>query len=206
VPIIKYDARAGRVFRVDRVRTASGWEAETIEITKVFQAVMDLENIRHGWLSFPTNDAPDIVTVKLSEPMPARPSKGHRAGFQVYMLLGKTSGGDVREMAANAKVSIDGMDELHNAYLKEAPQHPGELPVVVLSDTRSITSGGKDATGRAVSSTNYQPVWSIQKWVPRPSELPANGDIRPPPGEHTDALGGPAQQQAPAREPVLSDF
>jgi hypothetical protein len=222
--ILKYDARAGRLFRVDRTQSATGWSNETIEITRQFQAVMDLENIEHGWLSFPTNDAPDLQTVRLSEPMPARPSRQHRAGFRVFMVLGRTAGGGVKEMAANAQASIQGMDRLHNLYLEGVKSNPGMLPVVELADTESIVSSGKGGDGRPVSSTNYIPIWRILKWVPRPPELPASGRPAPvgsaPAATQADVDAnfptGPAQQQAPQQqplqqqvrqpEPVLDDF
>lgn len=177
-PIIKYDARAGRIFRVDRSNESGSWETEQVEITNGFQAIMDLENIETGWLSFPAGGAPDIKTVKIGTPMPERPSDKHKSGFRILMKLGKSSGGDVREMAANAQVSIKGMDALYDAYLAGAAENPGKLPVVVLEKTTGITTSGKDASGKPQSSTNYQPVWSISKWVDRPAELvggqPAN--------------------------------
>ena len=49
VPIIKYDARAGRIFRVDRTQNAGGqYDSATVEITPNFQAVFDLANDRAG--------------------------------------------------------------------------------------------------------------------------------------------------------------
>lgn len=171
VPIIKYDARAGRIFRVDRSQNAAGaYDSAQVEITPGFQAVFDLEKIELGWLNFPTNMAPDIQVAPYGQPLPPRPSAAHRAGFRIMMLLGKASGGDVREMAANAQASIGGMDDLHDAYLKEAKAHPGQLPVVVLAGTKPVTTSGKGQ-----SSTNYQPIWEIKSWVDRPEKLsPAN--------------------------------
>lgn len=167
IPIIKYDARAGRVFRVDRSQNAAGqYESETVEITPVFQAVIDLENIELGWLSFPANAAPDMVVAPVGQPLPSRPSANHRSGFRVYMKLGKACGGDVREMAANAQASIGGMDVLHDAYVAGAKANPGKLPVIKLGGTKAIVSQGKAAT-----STNYEPQWAIVAWVDRPESL-----------------------------------
>jgi hypothetical protein len=62
--------------------------------------------------------------------------------------------------------------------------HPGKLPVVVLEKTTPVTSQGKDAaTGKAVSSTNYQPVWAISKWADRPPELIAGQPANEPKAE-----------------------
>lgn len=193
-PIIKYDARAGRIFRVDRSDATGSWESNPVEITTVLQAVMDLENIETGWLHFPTGGAPDIRTVKMGAGLPDRPSDKHRTGFRLMMLLGKQSGGDVREMAANSAVSIKGMDLLHDAYSAGLQANPGMLPVVKLSGTIPVTTTGK-ANGQPVSSTNYQPVWEIVKWVARPPEL-SPGYVAP------NEAAAPAQAATPAPAPA----
>src|SRR4051812_32965408 len=151
VPIIKYDARAGRMFRVDRSDDSGRWESNPVEITPIFQAVIDLANIETGWLHFPTGGAPDIRTVKIGQALPDRPTDKHRTGFRVTMLLGKQGGGDVREMAGNAAVAIKGMDLLHDAYMAAPEQAQGLLPVVKLGSTLPITTTGK-ANGQPVTS------------------------------------------------------
>jgi hypothetical protein len=166
MPIIKYDARAGRLFRVDRTQGAGGaYESATVEITAVFQAVMDLEHIELGWLNFPQNAGPEFSVVPFGQPIPAKPSLAHRPGFRINMLLGKQAGGDVREMASNADASVKGMDKLHDAYLAGVRSNPGKLPVVKLAGTEAKTSIGKQ------SSTNYIPLWQITDWVDRPAKL-----------------------------------
>ena len=202
-PIIKYDARAGRIHRIDRSNASGQWETNEVEITRDFQAIFDLENIETGWLNFPAGGAPDIRTVRIGNPMPDRPSDAHRSGFRVYMKLGKSCGGDVRELAANAKVSIAGMDALYDAYEAEKTNHPGQLPVVTLKDTVQVKSSGQGQT-----STNYQPVWDIVKWVDRPAELPPTA-VQPaePKATATQAATAPAAQApaTPARELVNAD-
>lgn len=211
MPIVKYDSRAGRIFRVDRSNDSGQWESDPIEITPVFQAIFDMENIEIGWLHFPTGGMPDLRMVRHDQPMPDRPSDKHRAGFRVNMVLGKQAGGDVREMAANAQVAIKGMDALHDAYLAAVGQNPGMLPIVRLAGATPVTTQGKGANGQPVSSTNYQPSWEIVKWVPRPADLsaealagkpipPAPGPARGPDHMYAGAPplngGTPPQQQA----------
>ena len=70
-PIIKYDARAGRIFRVDRVQTTNGFESEQVDITQIFKAVVDFENIQCGWIDFPANSAPSFVLNPMGTPLPA---------------------------------------------------------------------------------------------------------------------------------------
>lgn len=201
-PIIKYDARAGRIFRIDRSNDTGEWVTNQVEITNGFQAIFDLENIETGWLNFPAGGAPDIKTVKIGNPLPERPSDQHKTGFRVLMKLGKSIGGDLREMAANAKVSIAAMDALYDAYLAEVQNHPGKLPVVALKGTTPVTSSGKDAAGKAQSSTNYQPVWEIVNWADRPAEL--NGGEAPAAAPAQQAAApaapAPARELAPAGE------
>jgi hypothetical protein len=191
-PIIKYDARAGRIFRIDRSNASGNWESDQVEITNGFQAIFDLENIETGWLSFPAGQAPDIRTVKIGQPLPDRPSDKHKAGFRVLMKLGKSSGGDVREMAANAGVSIQGMDALYDAYVAGLQDNPGKLPVVILEKTIAVVS-----TGQGQSSTNYRPVWAISKWVDRPAELVGGQPANEPKAEPVQQMKT-TSQTAPA--------
>jgi hypothetical protein len=196
----KYDARAGRIFRIDRSQDSGGtWQTDQVEITNGFQAVMDLENIQVGWLNFPAGGAPSMVLVKLGEALPPKPADGSKQGFRVLMKLGKSSGGDLREMASNAGVSIAGMDALHTAYTTGLKDNAGLLPVVALSTTTAVTKAGKDAQGKAQSSTNYQPVWEIVKWVPRPAELGGvNSADTPAEGQKPDPKPEPVKVQAKA--------
>jgi hypothetical protein len=196
VPIIKFDARAGRLFRVDRSQGAGGqWDSETVEITPGFQAVFDMANIELGWLSFPQGGAPSIVVAPFGQPLPARPDLNHKAGFRVHLQLGKSVGGDVREMASNAQASIAGMDVLHDAYLTGVKANPGKLPVVKLPRTKAIVSAGK-----AASSTNYEPCWEIVAWVDRPEKLSPEAIAKLRSGGNAPEGSGPATQQ-PLPEP-----
>jgi hypothetical protein len=213
IPIVKYDSRAGRAFRVDRTENNGSWTSNTVEITSVFQAIFDMENIETGWLHFPTGGAPDIRTVKDGQALPDRPTDKHRQGFRLLLLLGRQSGGDVRELASNAKVSIQAMNDLDDLWKAGRAQNPGCLPVVRLAGTTPIPSQGK-ANGVAVSSVNYQPIWQIVKWVPRPPELqPAAvaqlmaGQPQPPtyqPAPQPTYQGAPAVSPPPPPQPALA--
>lgn len=179
IPVVKYDARAGRLFRVDRSNASGQWVTDNVEITNGFQAVFDLENAEEGWLHFPQGAAPDIRTVKVGDPWPEKPSDKHRGGYRVRVLLGKQSGGDVREMASNAKAAIDGLNPLHDAYLAGVKDNPGKLPVVSLEKTVTVKSKARDEAGRDIESTNYQPVWKIERWIDRPALLGGEGQQQP---------------------------
>lgn len=193
-PVAKYDARAGRIFRVDREQVGDSWETKNVEITNGFTAIMDLENIEVGWALFQAGVMPSLSMVKIGNALPEKPTDKHKQGFRMLMKLGKSSGGDVREMAATAKCVLTAVDALHTDYEKGVKENPGKLPVVTLDGTTAITSEGKDKEGNKQSSTNYQPIWKITKWVDRPAEL--------------GGAGGAAKEEpkpTPAPAPAASD-
>lgn len=161
LPILKFDARAGRFFRRDR----QNMENVEVDITKSFKAVIDMENIEVGYINFATGGAPDFVLVPLGDPMPQKPSDGHKQGFRIVVKLGSDCGGDIREFSSCAKVVIKGIDQLHEDYVTGEKENPGKLPIVILKDTVPVTTEGKQ------KSTNYQPVFEITGWVPRPKDL-----------------------------------
>ena len=183
---VQYDARAGRFFRPDRTQNSAGeWETNKEEITNGFTAVMDLENIQVGWILYNTAAAPSYHMVKLGEALPAKPSDKHKQGFLMELKLGKSSGGEHRTFSHTAKVVLAPIDELHTAYEAGKKDNPGKLPVVSLVKTTSITSGSGDK-----KSTNYSPVFQIDKWVDRPAELGGKGseakeDPKPEPVKET---------------------
>jgi len=165
LPVVKYDARAGRMFRVDKGADGS----ESIDITKAFKAVFDFENVEVGWIRFGAGVAPDFQLVPLGTQLPAKPSEEHRQGVRMVVRLSKECGGDVREIAGTSAAFLGGLEKLHDEYLKGLAANPGKLPAVVLADTRAVESGSG-----AKKSTNYAPVFEIKGWVARPADLVAS--------------------------------
>lgn len=176
-PHIKYDARAGRVTRVD------GPEA-LVDLTNVFRAVFDLEQIEVGWVFFQSKTAPDFAMGRIGA-IPPQPSNYHKRGFRLNLLLAQDNGGDVREFASAATCVIDAIDQLHNDYMAAPESKQGKLPIVALTGTAPVHSTIK-ATGQR--STNYKPTFVIQGWVDRPELLPI---VAAPPARQ------PATAQAP---------
>lgn len=168
VPFVKYDARAGRFFRNDRTESNGAYSNNAVDITTTFKAVMDLENLEVGYLLFAAGSAPAFMLVKLGDPMPHKPGGDGKwkQGVRVMMKLHASCGGDVRETSSNATAFLKGIDELHTAYEAGKAANPGKLPVVTLKTTVPITSGSGDK-----KSTNYQPVFEITGWAPRPNDL-----------------------------------
>lgn len=208
-PIVKYDARAGRMQRVDREDGIS----TPYDITNNFRAVFDLENVEYGWLAFSAS-GPDFKLVRLGEALPAKPSENHRQGVRLRLKLASDCGGDVRELATVARVALRGLDELHTRYEAEKANHPVvSLPIVTLAKTIPVTSGSG-----AQKSTNYQPVFEIVGWAPRPPDLqpkattasapgPANGgskQVDAPPATGATKVAAPVSRSQP--EAAASDF
>lgn len=173
---VQYDAKAGRMFRPDRSQDSSGgWQTEKTEITGEFQAVMDFENLKVGWIAYPAGSAPIMNLVPLGEPFPARPEGDKfKQGFQMIVKLGAACGGEVRTFSHTAKAVLGPIDELHDAYVAGVKDNPGKLPVVKLDKTVPIVTGSGDK-----KSTSYGPVFSIVKWVDRPAELNGEGGDAP---------------------------
>ena len=166
---VKYDARAGRIFRSNKV---DGIDTP-VDITKTFKAVFDLENIQVGWIRFGAGVGPDMHLVALGQPLPPQPANptgdkalAYKQGFRVTMKLAPQCGGDVREMTSTANVTISAIDTLYDAWQAGQAANPGKLPVVGLIDAEPITSGSG-----AKKSTNYRPDFSIVGWTNRPADL-----------------------------------
>lgn len=164
---IEYDARAGRFFRVNRKQNGSGdWETEKEELRLPLTLVFDLENIEVGWIKF--DGGPDFRVAKIGGNIGPRPegvnAKGkplYRQGFRLTVFSNNLLGG-MRTFAHTAQCVISQMDMLHNTFVQQFPSNQGNVAVVTCSQVMSVKSG---------QSTNYAPVFMLDKWIPRPDGL-----------------------------------
>lgn len=187
-PVVKINAKQGRVYRVDRTQTADGWSTDEVEITRDFQFVPDFDNIEIGWMHFAAGQAPDLRMVKIGEQLPARPTDNHKQGFRLRVKLGKACGGDIREIAATAKSITNPFDKLHDVYMAEGKAHPRQVPVVKMTDMKKVDL--KTAHG---TNTNFEPVFEIVDWIDHDR---AFGDVAAEPA--------PAPKEEPKRELATS--
>ena len=178
--IVKFDARAGRWFRVD------GKDA-VVDITNGFTAIFDLAQIDIGWAMFVAGQAPDVSFARVPAAMPTKPSEGHKRAVRFNMKLAKSVGGDVREITAQAAIVMQAIDQLHDAYTAAPESKEGKLPVVACPSTEAVTQ----AMSGGAKSTNYKPVPQIVNWVPRPADLPLTSGPTPV------AVAAPAPVVAP---------
>lgn len=190
-PYIAYDARAGRMFRIDRAQDAAGnWSSNKVDITRQAKFVADIEQIRVGWINY-TPTGPVKLMVVYGEVIPARPADlnaegkpAFRQGFELSVLLSKEAGGGpARDFGSNAMCVIEAIDRLHDAYLASPEAKAGKLPIVALVDT-VLKEIGK--------SSNYAPVFKIEGWVDRPAGLPKG-------------TAAPVAEAKPAPQPAMAD-
>ena len=163
-PVLKYDARAGRFFRMDRVDNGSGFENEPVDITQGIKFIADFENIEVGWIIFTPGAAPDFKLVPIGTQLPDRPSPNHKNGVRFMLKLSKECGGDkpVREIAGTSKAFLSGIEAVYTQYLAQKDKNPGKLPVLIVDKITPVKTGSG-----AQSSTNYHPQFKISGWAPR---------------------------------------
>jgi hypothetical protein len=162
-PLVKFDARTGKLFRCDRIQDSSGnWTSKQIDITDSFGATVDMENIEVGWIAFSSGNPPDFKMVPVGKEIGDRPSDNHKEGFRLKMKLANGAGDDVRELASTAKAIWQSLDELHDDYLGERDKHKGKLPVVGIAEITQV---------RTAAGTNYRPIFEITDWAKRPDDL-----------------------------------
>lgn len=163
LPIVKYDARSGRISRRDR----ENGETHESDITKTFKAIFDFENVEIGWINFNTGSAPDFRMSRFADGGSIdKPGDDFKRGVRFVVKLSKENGGDVREFASNAGAFLEGAKKLFDDYEAGLKENAGKLPVVSLKDSVTKTSGEG-----ARKSTNYVPVFEIVSWVKRPDDL-----------------------------------
>lgn len=185
LPIVKYDARAGRWSRIDREQGPDGmWASMPVDITDIFAAAMDFANGQVGWLKFV--NGVDKVLVPIGDPLPARPSDDHRQGFSLTIRLGADCGGDLRELSGSSKAMSSAFDALDD-QVRAAPEfQDGLIPIVRgMGATPIVTQTPQGQT------TNYAPVLEIAGWISREK---FDGDQQ--------QAAAPASQPAPAAPAV----
>jgi hypothetical protein len=195
-PICKYDARSGRMFRIDRTEKNGNFENVAVDITASFKAIVDFENLKVGPMLFASGTAPDFNLVTIGEELPALPSPKHKHGVRLMIKLAKDCSGDkpIREMAGTSKAFLSGVEAVYTQYLAEKDNHPGKLPAIDLEKTTPVRSGTGDR-----SSTNYQPTFKIVGWAPRGDLLA----VAAPPDGGPPATGS-TQVEAPRADETVS--
>jgi hypothetical protein len=197
LPLVNYNAKAGRLKFSQRVEVNGRWEKQEEDVSFQQPAfVADMENIQVGWLFFKAGMAPVRSLVKIGQPLPPCPvgdygvdERGNAAkpkqGFAMRLLDGNRT---VREFSSNANAVLAAIDTLHSQYEAAPEKAQGLLPVVQFQ-------GATEVKGK--HGSNYTPNFAIIKWVARPAELGA------PVAAATPAMAAPvAQSAAPLPPPT----
>jgi hypothetical protein len=202
-PVLGFNAKAGRLFLLDRVQDAAGdWSSVKTDVTMQQPPfAVDFGRLEVGWIHFQHGRAPEFVLAPFGEMIPAQPTSPgvndqgkplrFKAGFRVPVISNAIGG--VREMAGNSAAMIVGMNELHTAFEAAPEARAGKIPVVRMTDVVEVESG---------QSSNFQPVFTIIAWADRPPVLGPR--TVPPPGAPVTRLTPRAEaaHAAPARRPV----
>jgi len=165
VGVLKYDAKAGRFFRVDRIQDADGnYVSDQVDITQIVKFVADFENIEVGNILFMPGQAPDFQLVRMGEPVPPPPTENHKYGVRFMVRLSNDCGGDepVREIAGTSKAWLSAIEHIYPQYLAGKDANPGKLPVLTVEKIAPVKSGSGART-----STNYHPTFRLSGWAPR---------------------------------------
>ena len=87
LPIIKYDARSGRISRRDR----ENGENNDVDITRNFKAIFDFENVEIGWINFNTGGAPEFRLARFADGVSVdKPAgEGFKRGVRLVIKLSK---------------------------------------------------------------------------------------------------------------------
>ena len=161
-PVFKFNAKEGKLIRVDRIEGDNGWESKEIEIASgSFTAIMDLDHVQVGWIAY-TTTGPDMRLVDIDEDIGDRPSDAFKEGFRLRIKLQNGAGDDIRELSSTAIGLWNSIDELHSEFVETRSKHKGKLPLVGIAEiARVITKNG----------VTYRPIFTINKWVARPGDL-----------------------------------
>src|SRR5262245_28207393 len=87
MPLLKYDARVGRLYTQDRVFEFGAWQTVQADISDAFRATMDLANLQQGWIAFPKGEPPSAVLFPAGAEIGDPPDTDHKQGLRVLAVL-----------------------------------------------------------------------------------------------------------------------
>lgn len=191
-PIVKYDAKVGRFFAVDRRQGEDGkWVAVEKEI-RDFEALFDFSTLEVGYGAF-VNKRPDFHLIPYSEyqktgQFPVRPPDYHEDGkvkwYSTMAQLGVIlKDGSVRRFAQLSSVGYAAIADLLDLYEASPESREGKNPVVMCDGIDAIKSK---------HGTNYKPHWAIIRWSEK--------KIAPEDYSLSSQKGGASPASAPVQE------
>lgn len=170
LPLIKFDARSGRLTLVEKNANGVDWDETDITRQQPVMAV-DFGSIEVGWLQY--SKPPVFLLVPLGDPMPAKPDGDFKQGFRLK-LAGKALSG-VRELSTTSKTVITAIDKLHSAFERAPEAAEGKIPVVKFVDSEAAKIKTPQGT-----LTFYAPVFEVVQWVDRNADMLGPRTVPPP--------------------------
>jgi hypothetical protein len=176
LPIVKFDARSGRLFRIDKV---DGQSVPTeIPLNTAFG--VDFGTLEAGYVFFSVQEGPvrRMVPYHAGVDMPSQPAERdeknkmlYRPGFWIKIIgavfaIDAKGDGMVREWCSSASSLLNAMDDLYERYRVAPEAAQGMIPSVAIIGANPIKTGSGTRT-----STNYAPIFEIRKWAPRPEQF-----------------------------------
>ena len=170
--IVKYDARSGRVTRIDR--DADSGERAAVDITDGFECLPDLEHAGKGWAWFQSGQQSTLdfvmrwfdAEITFVAAAFGKPSPGSALRLTLSPKSGRWHGAEPRELTVTASAAFNGLWALYTQGLAQREHYPGKTPVAKLTGVKPVTSGSG-----ARKSTNYEPQFAIVKWVKSPQDF-----------------------------------
>ncbi len=170
-PRVKFNAKAGRVYRIDRVPQADGRAILETEITAQFAFFLALESFADGWWNRETFKE---LLVALGGVLPPQPDGRDEKGKPIWvyqvrcaMKLAAAAGGDLRVFSSGAQCVLEPLDRLYHECTADAKGRGDErrrwVPAVRMVRTDPI---------KGENGVNYAPVFEVVKWVERPADMP----------------------------------
>jgi len=166
-PLLKFDARNGSFYRVDR--NTNGEVAQTSIVD--LKAVFDLANLEVGWIRFDAGAPPSFKMVRAGQDLGNAPSDKHRQGLRLRVRLAGDKG-VAREFSSTAATLWNAVDRLHDEFERNRGKYSGKLPYVHLAKLEQV---------RTLLGVVFSPTFEIISWVVRPAELtPAAPEVANP--------------------------
>ena len=181
-PLLKFDARNGSFYRVDR---NTNGEVEQTSIVDL-KAIFDLANLEVGWIRFDAGAPPSFKMVRAGQDISNAPSDKHRQGLRLRVRLAGDKG-VAREFSSTAATLWNAVDRLHDEFERNRGKHSGKLPYVHLAKLEQV---------RTLLGVVFSPTFEIISWVVPPAELtPAAPEVANPAG--VDVELDPDEEEVP---------
>jgi hypothetical protein len=167
--IVKFDARAGRLFRID-------YDPNTREKTSVDisspppRFAVDFGSLEVGYAHFAVT-GPDYRVVPEGQPLPPQPLDKDGEGRLMFKpafrvrIFGKILNG-LREWSSTANAVLESVDDLYNKFRAAPEAQSGKIPIVELTRTIPVQMGRG-----ARQTTVYTPCFAIVGWTDRVTEM-----------------------------------